>query len=146
MATQPKKTEPPKPSNDVVDSTLSLLTRFQRFGWDILGVILLAASLMTLISVMLPQYANGTLISTWGRFLRLWLGWGGILVAAGFGIAGLFVLRLQSDSFKINKASTEELLAQLPWGYIFALIAAAFAGLTSLFSTQAEPEAGSGIE
>jgi DNA segregation ATPase FtsK/SpoIIIE, S-DNA-T family len=139
MANQKKNLEPSKPSSDVVDSTLSLLTRFQRFGSDILGIVLLAACLMTLISFLLPQYTGGILLGTWGRFLRLWLGWGALLIAGGLGIAGLFILKVHSDSVKLNKGSSEDILAQIPWKRIFVLEAAAFAGLTLLTITGGTP-------
>jgi DNA segregation ATPase FtsK/SpoIIIE, S-DNA-T family len=132
MANQKKKMEPSKPSSEVVDSTLNMLTRFQRFGLDILGVTLIAACLMTLISVLMPQYAGGVLLGPWGRLLRLWLGWGALLVAGGLGIAGLFVLRLHGESVKESSESSDDLLAQLPWRRIFVLEATAFAGLTLL--------------
>lgn len=131
MANRKNQTDQSNTTNDAVNSSFGFLTRFQRFGLDILGVFLLAASLMTLVVILLPQYAGGLLLNAWEQLLRLWLGWGALIVSVGFGAAGWFLLRVHANAAK-EGISSSDLLAQLPWGHIFALEAAAFAGLTML--------------
>ena len=72
---------------------VSLWLRFERFAWDIGGVLVLAISLMILLGLIAPDLAGGSLISALTKFLRRWLGWGSLgLVLAG-GAWGLFMLR-----------------------------------------------------
>ena len=76
-----------------MDVAVSLWLRFERFAWDIGGVLVLAISLMILLGLIAPDLAGGSLISALTKFLRRWLGWGSLgLVLAG-GAWGLFMLR-----------------------------------------------------
>jgi len=85
------KSAPPQQS--WMDVAVSLWLRFERFAWDIGGVLVLAISLMILLGLIAPDLAGGSLISALTKFLRRWLGWGSLgLVLAG-GAWGLFMLR-----------------------------------------------------
>lgn len=55
------------------------LTRFTPYGRDIGGVLCLALGLMTVVALWFPGATSG-LLAAWGRFLRLWLGWGAVWV------------------------------------------------------------------
>lgn len=73
--------------------TLSdVLTHFARFGWDIAGVVCLAAALMSLLALLAPALTSGLLLF-WGDFLRKWLGWGALWAPALIGLFGLWLFR-----------------------------------------------------
>ncbi|RPI30323.1 MAG: DNA translocase FtsK [Chloroflexota bacterium] len=120
---QPKtktESEPPaveQPSQ--LDNALRILTRFERFTWDVLGIGILAFSLITLLALPLkPELAGGKLLMLWAGYLRLWLGYGSIYIVLVGCIVGLLVLRRRTGTpFKIN------------WVRLFALEGAAFTTL-----------------
>ena len=90
----PKETilPPPTPPPTASEHLLRLLTRLGRFGWDFAGLFFLALALMTLIGLLLPQFASG-LLSWWAVKLELWFGWGGYWVVLGCGLFGLWLFR-----------------------------------------------------
>jgi DNA segregation ATPase FtsK/SpoIIIE, S-DNA-T family len=101
-----------------LDNAMRMLTRFQRFAWDIGGVLVLALSLMTLLALLLPDYTHGILLTWWADTLWLWLGWGGFWVVFATGVGGYLMLRYSiGDPPKVR------------WGRIFALEFAVFASL-----------------
>lgn len=61
--------------------------RFRRFLGDIAGVALLALAAMTLLALI--GSASGAWLTGWARFLRVWFGWGALLVVLGILLAGL---------------------------------------------------------
>ena len=69
----PNQPSPPSPEPHApqLDSAVKVLTRFQRFAWDIAGMVALAISLMTLLSLAMPQITGG-LLDLWANFLSLW--------------------------------------------------------------------------
>jgi S-DNA-T family DNA segregation ATPase FtsK/SpoIIIE len=98
-----------------LDRAVSLAARFQRFTWDVAGVLILAASLMTLLALPgLPPISGGRLLGGWAAFLRLWLGYGSLLVVLGGGLIGLLMLQRQAN-----------VLERIIWRRVFALEAAA---------------------
>ena len=97
---------------------LNLWMRFERFAWDVGGVILLAVSVMTLVAVLLPQLAGGKLIIWWTSHLRHWFGWGSLFVVITTAILGLMMLRRRMDNLPV-----------IQWHRVFALEGAAFAAL-----------------
>lgn len=97
---------------------LRLWIRFERFAWDVGGVILLAVSVMTLLALFLPQLAAGTLLLWWTDSLRRWFGWGSLFIVIVVGILGLVMLRRRIDN-----------LPQVRWRRVFALEGAVFAAL-----------------
>jgi S-DNA-T family DNA segregation ATPase FtsK/SpoIIIE len=92
---------------------LSQLARFnEHFGAyvrDALGILLIAAALMTLLA--LGGYTDGMVLTPWADLLSLWFGWGAYLIVVGFGYAGYALLR---------RGGTP-----LGWGRLFALESAA---------------------
>jgi len=118
----PNQPSPPsqEPQAPQLDSAVKVLTRFQRFAWDIAGMVALAISLMTLLSLAMPQVTGG-LLDLWANFLSIWFGWGGYWVVLASGVGGLLMLRRQVDG-------------QVPirWGRVFALEFAAFFGFALL--------------
>ena len=113
---------PPGAQSPPFDGTLRLLTRFERFAWDIGGVIALAFTLMTLLALVLPQLTRGVLLSWWAGKLQLWFGWGSIWVIVTTGVLGLWMLR-QRHTIDVP---------QVRWGRVLALELAAFASLALL--------------
>lgn len=84
---------PESPDAEKSDLVTELWLRFGRYGWDILGVSLLAFALMTFIGFVLqalqPDQPQGFLISLWLSFIGRWFGWGWPLVAITIMVAGL---------------------------------------------------------
>ncbi|MBU0511740.1 MAG: DNA translocase FtsK [Chloroflexi bacterium] len=109
----------PEPRRSWSDTALNIWLRFERFAWDVGGVLLLALSVMTLLALLLPELAGGVLLIWWAAFLRHWFGWGSLFIVIVSGALGLAMLRRRVDS-----------LPTVRWGRVFALEAAAFAALT----------------
>lgn len=129
--TQPKnKPEiPAEEQRSFIDGMFVLLARFQRFSWDVAGVLMVAFSLMTLLALTdFPQLSGGRLLTSWATFLKVWLGWGSLLAPLAGGALGLAVLVKRSGPTKAG-IFEPSLLRDLRWGRIFALEVAAFAAL-----------------
>ena len=116
-----KATEAPEESSgegapqSPLDRAISLVARFQRFAWDVVGVVILAASLMTLLALPgIPVIGGGQLLGNWAAFLRLWLGFGSLLVVIFGGLLGLLLLQRHANVFE-----------RILWQRVFALEAAA---------------------
>jgi len=110
------------PSSDQIDLTWEVISRFQRFGWDIAGVFALAVAAMTLLGLFLPEFSKGFLLIWWIGFAEVWFGWGSlwlVLIATVLGIGAFRHRHLRS-------------LKQIRWGRIFALEFAALASLALL--------------
>lgn len=100
--------------SEVPDDLLDRLARFNehfgRFVRDALGVLLVAAALMSILA--LGGYTRGTLLTPWSDLLSLQFGWGAYIVALAIGYVGIALLR--RDNLAIG------------WGRLFALELAAF--------------------
>jgi DNA segregation ATPase FtsK/SpoIIIE, S-DNA-T family len=117
----PKRSEPQylyesEVQDDWLDRFASFNDHFGRFVRDTLGIIFLAAALMTFMA--LRGYTAGVLLTPWANLLLLWFGWGAYLVVAAIGYLGYAFLRRSSTP--------------LPWGRLFALELAAFLTLALL--------------
>ncbi len=77
------------------DVLVALWLRYARFGWDIVGVTLLAAALLTMIGVVSrgQAWAQGFLLSRWVGVVSMGFGWGWPLLAAALALLGLLALR-----------------------------------------------------
>ena len=94
------------------------MARFRRFAWDMGGVLALMLSLMTLLALPgIPGLAGG-MLAGWGRLLRVWLGYGSLLIPLVGLVVGLLLLRRR----------TGEPL-KLPWLRVFALEGVAFSAM-----------------
>ncbi len=118
-------------SDDWLDRFARFDQHFGRFVRDTLGVVLIAAALMTLLA--LGSYTEGVLLTPWTEWLLLWFGWGAYLVVIIMAYAGYAFLRRSTTP--------------LPWGRIFALeIAACLTlGLLAAIHGDALPTEQSGI-
>jgi S-DNA-T family DNA segregation ATPase FtsK/SpoIIIE len=103
-------------SDDWLDRAASFNQHFGRFARDTLGVVLIAAALMTLLA--LRGYTEGVLLTPLVDLLSLWLGWGTYLLVIAVGYCGYAFLRRNSTP--------------LPWGRLFALEIAGFLTLALL--------------
>lgn len=109
----------PEPKPSQADGLLRFLSRFQHIVWDVAGVVLLAFSLMTMLALPgIPRLSGGAWLSGWTATLRLWLGYGSVLVVLVGCIAGLLMLRPSSSG-----------PLKIAWRRVFALEAAAFSAL-----------------
>ncbi|MBN2147000.1 MAG: hypothetical protein JW726_06410, partial [Anaerolineales bacterium] len=124
----------PRPSEaqKTLRTTLNLVMRFQRFSWDVAGVLLLALALLTLLAIVFPPLAGEGILKNWGGFVRLMFGWGGILVVVGSGLAGLVVLRQRANRAHSLSEPAQSAIPQVRWGRVIALELSAFAGLAFL--------------
>jgi DNA segregation ATPase FtsK/SpoIIIE, S-DNA-T family len=75
--------------------------KFSRFGWDGLGLILLAFSILTFLGLF--RWSQGLLITIWVNFLMRWFGLGSYIIALTIGYFGIYFLRLAAgDKLKIQ--------------------------------------------
>jgi DNA segregation ATPase FtsK/SpoIIIE, S-DNA-T family len=101
------------------DTVISFITRFNRFGLDILGVILLVLALLLLLALL--GLTRGAMITPIIAFLNKWLGIGSGMLVLMAGLVGLAALRWHYSRPKSS------------WlGRILALEGAAFALLAVL--------------
>ena len=106
----PPHTDEPELREDWLDRLARFNQHFGRFVRDGLGVLLIAAALMSFLA--LRGYTQGALLTPWASLLSLWFGWGSYLIVIAISYAGLSLL-LQEKTF-------------LGWGRVFALELAAF--------------------
>ncbi len=112
-------------NTDQSSLALKLFARFQRFSWDIAGIIVLAFSLMTLLAILLPDLTQGALLLWWADFLWLWFGWGGMWIVIVIGLIGLLMLRRTPEGDFIQ-------WERVHWGRVFTFEAIAFLSLALL--------------
>lgn len=116
--TEPGKT--PTPQNDSerghagdAGATAGLILRFERFAWDLAGILMLTLAALTLL--YLAQVTSGVLIAPWGGLLKRWFGSGSYFVGLLMLISGAYMLRRRRER------------PDIPWGRIAALEIAGFA-------------------
>ena len=126
----------------------NLVARFRRWGLDILGILLLAFSLLTLVSLLLPDLTGGRLVNAWRFFLQRGFGWGAMLVVAATAAAGLLVVRIRFHQAGQEKNLNAGALPPVRWGQIIALELAAFLSLVllTLLGGQSVSRAESGLD
>ncbi len=110
------------PNGEDLDLTWELISRFQRFSWDIAGVFAFMIAGLTLLGLLLPEFSQGFLLVWWVGFAKVWLGWGSlwlVIVSAALGVVAFRHRKLQG-------------LKQVQWGRVFAFEFAAFASLALL--------------
>jgi S-DNA-T family DNA segregation ATPase FtsK/SpoIIIE len=109
-SSEPENIYASEASDDWLDRVARFNEHFGRFARDTLGVLLIAAALMTLLA--LRGYTDGILLTPWANLLSLWFGWGAYLIVIAIAYAGYAFLRRSN--------------APLPWGRLFALELFAF--------------------
>ena len=131
-SSEPQSMYEAEAGEDWLDRLARFNQHFGRFVRDTLGVILIAAALMTLLA--LRGYTNGVLLTPWANLLSLWFGWGAYLVVIALGYSGYAFLRRSN--------------LPLPWGRLFALEIAAFLtlGLLAALHENSLARAESGLD
>ncbi len=116
---------PPSPS--WLERFANYWLHFDRFGWDVLGVLLIALALLSLLGLIgreMPAF-QGAALSPWINFLSHWLGWGSYLAVLAIAYAGF--LALQRRTAHPKAISLGRLLA-LEGAYFLLLAMLAFFG------------------
>lgn len=98
----------------------SLQERFGLAGWDILGVLLLAFALMTLLAYINPSWSGGYL-NLWITILKLWFGWGVVWIVLLLFSLGIWLILGRKQTASSNR-----------WGRIVAVELIAFTSLAIL--------------
>ncbi len=74
-----------------LDGLIYLSTHYGRFARDVLGIIMIFASLLTLFALL--GLTGGVILLPWSNFLKHWFGWGAVLINLTIGLVGYFVLK-----------------------------------------------------
>jgi len=106
------------PLDNWIDRLARFRLHFGRFAWDVLGVLLLAIALMTLLGFL--GLSAGHLLTLAVFSLRVWFGWGIILVIAVICVLGLLSFRRSRGLLNLN------------WGQVIAIELVAFLTLAVL--------------
>ena len=120
----PKRPEPQHTyESEMRDDWLDRLARFNehfgRFVRDALGVLLIAAALMSFLA--LGGYTRGALLTPWSDLLSEQFGWGSYLVVLAIGYVGFALLRRDSLAIGWGRLFALELAALLTLGLLAAL-------------------------
>ncbi len=95
----------------------SLWLRFDRFGWDVLGILLLSVGMIT--SLGLAGLSAGNLMAVWVWLLKRWLGWGSFLfvvVLIALGVLTLLRRLTRPPQYRLGRILALE-------GLFFSLLA-----------------------
>ena len=117
---------PPAPS--FLERFASYWLHFDRFGWDVLGIFLLALGLISLLGLLgktLPAF-QGAALSPWINFLSRWLGWGSYIAALAIAYTGF--LALQRRTAKPIGVPLSRLLALEGTFFLLLALLALFGG------------------
>ena len=119
---------PPAVEAEKGDLITEIWLRFARFGWDVLGLGLVASALVTFIGFinrsLQLEWAQGFFVAWWVSILAKGFGWGWPLVVFGIGILGVLCLRRRFAEWP-----------RIPLGRVLALEGLAFCFLTLLAIT-----------
>jgi S-DNA-T family DNA segregation ATPase FtsK/SpoIIIE len=128
---QAARPEQPPPA-DWIDRLARFQAHFGRFAWDVLGVLSLALALIVFLGLL--GISAGRLLSLVVSLLKLWFGWGSILVIAAACLGGLLAFRRSRGPLELN------------WGQVVAVELAAFLTLAvlSVVSGNSLPQAENG--
>lgn len=125
-ATKPSPTKPrtaPPAGEDLpasniwLDDLAGFWLRFEKFGWDVLGVGLLAGALLTVLGML--RLTQGAWLSSWVTVLTRGLGWGRYSIPLVLALLGLLALRRHFDhapTIRLGRVLALE-------GALFALLA-----------------------
>ncbi|MBA4398477.1 MAG: hypothetical protein C0396_01160, partial [Anaerolinea sp.] len=111
--------------------------RFERYSWDVLGVVLLALSALTALALL--NLSQGTFISPWGAFLKHWTGAGSYAIIFLTAFLGIAALRHQPE--RASRLDLGRVLA-LEFMTFFIMALLAFFGGLSLERAEAGLDGG----
>lgn len=72
-------------------SFLDFFTQFKRFGWDLVGLLLILITILSLLGIF--GVSKGILITPWIKFVTKIFGWGSTIVFLMVGLSGVAALR-----------------------------------------------------
>jgi len=87
----PRHSKPENQPSQVLLALNAIWLRFRRFSLDILGVLLIALCLLTILGFL--DLTKGTFIDVWVPFLQKWFGWGSFLILLAMLMLALFLLK-----------------------------------------------------
>ena len=136
--TQISRSKPPAPlpvTSPTPALPVRLILRFQRFIWDVAGVLTLAGGLITLLALF--GLTQGSFVGWWLGILRFGFGWGSWLLPPTLLAAGWHMLRRGMDE-----------TSSLRWGRVLFLEIAAFSllALFALLGKNSIPRAEAGLD
>ena len=134
--------------DNLIEHGVGLLSRFQRFSLDFLGVFLLASALLTLLALTLPELSGGTLVTLWREFILRAFGYGAFLVVVASAVTGYFVLRARSYQIKPRVETSGASSPKVPWVKIISFEIAAFSilALLAIYGGRSVENAETGID
>jgi len=112
----PKRTPQESSKNDWLDRLAHFNAHFGRFLRDVGGVALLALAAMSLMALW--GITGGLLLTPWAAFLKLWLGWGSLLLVLALVLGGIFLLRRDDRPLRFGWIITFELASFLTLGLL----------------------------
>lgn len=95
--TQKKTTNSHSSAGEAAKSLSKRRINFDRFGWDVLGILLLTISFILLLGLF--GLSQGRFVAFLTEWLLLWFGWGSYLLAGVLIFLGVIVLRKRSEAF-----------------------------------------------
>ena len=110
----PKKQET-EPNLSRTKEQVLWLQRFERYIWDILGILLISFGLVTLLGLL--NLTKGSLVVLWVGFLQLWFGWGSFLFI--FFIILLGLISIRKHAVKTFKVSIGKVIVLELWTFLF---------------------------
>jgi len=104
------------PRNDWLGRLASFNTQFGRILRDTLGVALIAFACMGFLALW--NWTAGLLLTPIASILRLWFGWGSLLIVLGIGYFGFFLLQLERTPIHWGRVLALELASLLTLGLL----------------------------
>lgn len=95
----------------------SLWLRFDRFGWDVLGILLLSIGMITTLGLV--GLSAGNLMMVWVWLLKRWLGWGSylfVIILIALGVLTLLRRLTHPTQYRLGRILALE-------GFYFCLLA-----------------------
>lgn len=118
VALPPQAPAPGDAIEEKGDLVTDLWLRFGKYGWDVLGVALIAFALLTLVGLLNRGspigWPNGLLLSLWVDAVARAFGWGWPMIVAAVGWLGLFCLRQRGERkmrFRLGRVVALEVVA-----------------------------------
>ncbi|HZW04516.1 MAG TPA: DNA translocase FtsK, partial [Anaerolineaceae bacterium] len=125
----------PAATGEWLDRFVGYWLRFDRFGWDFLGVTLCALGLLTLFGLF--GLTAGSFVSPWTALLLRWVGWGSYPLAVVFLYLGVVALLRRTG--RVRAFNLGQVLAVE--GFLFSLLA-----LLSILSGRSLDRAEAGLD
>jgi len=106
----------PAPTDDWLQRLTRISIHFGRFFQDALGLLLLAAALLSLLAEW--GLTVGSLLTPASTFLSVWLGWGIYLLIAAAAFVGLTLIRRQAGRISVGRLVALEAASLLVLGLL----------------------------